>query len=159
MAVGFVGDYEVRDILFGFIRFDAQEREIINHSAFQRLRRIKQLALTDMIYPGAAHTRFEHSLGVMQMATDMYECITEKSADVLGKNLSMDDSGIRRWRKVIRLAALLHDVGHAPFSHAGEDLFPKLPGSEKRYKHEDYSIAIIKEYFLSTNDHLNKALR
>jgi HD superfamily phosphohydrolase len=59
----------------------------------------------------------------------------------------MDDAGIRRWRKVIRLAALLHDVGHAPFSHAGEDLLPKMPESERRFKHEDYSIAIIKECF------------
>ncbi|MCL1983301.1 MAG: hypothetical protein FWG53_09500 [Clostridiales bacterium] len=97
--------YEMRDVVFGFVKFDNQEREIINHPAFQRLRRIKQLALTNMVYPGAEHTRFEHSLGVMQMATDMYDCITEKSAGILKNNLNMIEAGIQRWRKVIRIQA------------------------------------------------------
>ena len=139
--------FEMRDVVSGFIKFDTQEREIINHPAFQRLRRIKQLALTNMVYPGAEHTRFEHSLGVMQMATDMYDCITEKSTYLLEHCLSMDPAGTQRWRKVIRLAALLHDVGHAPFSHAGEDLLPMNMKSDTRFTHEDYSIAIIKHCF------------
>ena len=59
--------YEVRDVIYGFVKFDEQERDIINHPAFQRLRRIRQLSLTDMVYSGATHTRFEHSIGVMQL--------------------------------------------------------------------------------------------
>lgn len=59
-----MGVYEIRDIIYGFITYDDWEREIINHPVFQRLRRIKQLSLTDMVYPGANHTRFEHSLGL-----------------------------------------------------------------------------------------------
>lgn len=140
--------YEIRDVIYGFVKFDEQEREIINHPAFQRLRRIRQLSLTEMVYPGANHTRFEHSIGVMQMATDMYDCITEKSEALLKELLFLDETGIKRWRKVIRLAALLHDVGHPPFSHAGEDLMPKKPNTDlQRYEHEEYSIAIIKSVF------------
>ncbi len=142
--------YEIRDVIYGFIKIDEQERSIINDPAFQRLRRIRQLSLTEMVYPGANHTRFEHSLGVMQMATDMYDCITEKSSYLLKTHLEMDDAGIKRWRKVIRLAALLHDVGHPPFSHSGEDLLPiKDVETGKRYDHEEYSISIIKEKFKS----------
>lgn len=145
----------VRDLVYGFITLDEQEYEIIDHPMFQRLRRIKQLSLTDMVYPGANHTRFEHSLGVMQMATDMYDSIVAKRKGFLEKELGLDESGIRLYRKIIRLAALLHDVGHAPFSHSGEDLMPLLPrghskyveGKEKRYEHEEYSIEAIKQVF------------
>lgn len=139
---------EIRDVTYGFIKLDQQELEIINHPAFQRLRRIRQLSLTEMVYPGANHTRFEHSLGVMQMATDMYDCIVEKSRDLLRELCCIDDSGIQRYRKVIRAAALLHDIGHPPFSHSGEDLLPeKISEKGKRYDHEEYSIAIIKSKF------------
>ena len=55
-------EYEIRDPVYGFIAFNDWEKEILNHPVFQRLRRIKQLALTEMVYPGAVHTRFEHSL-------------------------------------------------------------------------------------------------
>jgi len=139
----------------GFIYLDEQECAIIDHPVFQRLRRIKQLSLTDMVYPGASHTRFEHSLGVMQMATDMFDNIVAKNRKFLEEELSLFESGIQTYRKIIRLAALLHDIGHAPFSHSGEDLMPLVPkthhnyaeGEEKRYEHEEYSIAIIKTFF------------
>lgn len=138
---------EIRDVVYGFIKLDAQEKQIIDHPVYQRLRRIKQLGLTDMLYPGANHSRFEHSLGVMQMATEMYNCVIEKSIKFLRKYYSMNLSDIQRWQKIIRLAALLHDIGHSPFSHAGEQLFPVDTTAAKQYKHEDYSIAIIKTYF------------
>lgn len=148
---------KIRDIVYGFIELDEQEVEIINHPVFQRLRRIKQLALTDMVYPGAVHSRFEHSIGVMQMATDMYDSLISKDdyRRILQEKLGLNEVRIGRCRKIIRLAALLHDIGHAPFSHSGEDLLCKLPeqhrdyqsGVREHYTHEDYSIAIIKEKF------------
>ncbi|MCL1873615.1 MAG: HD domain-containing protein [Clostridiales bacterium] len=136
----------VRDVVYGFIGLDEQECAIVNHPSFQRLRRIKQLALTGMVYPGANHTRFEHSLGVMQMASDMYTNIVEGNQHLIESRLKIDKDGILRFEKIVRLAALLHDVGHPPFSHSGEDLLPeKEDGS--RYRHEDYSIAAIKNDF------------
>ena len=142
--------YEIRDIVYGFIQFDDQEWEIINHPVYQRLRRIKQLSLTDMAYPGAQHTRLEHSFGVMQMATDIYNSIIskERARKLLQEQYRLNEGGFDRYRKIIRLAALLHDIGHTPFSHTGENLMPiKDSVMHKRYEHEEYSIAIIKQYF------------
>lgn len=142
--------YEIRDAVYGFIQLDEQEWDIINHPVYQRLRRIKQLSLTDMAYPGAQHTRLEHSFGVMQMATDIFNSIIskERARTLLKDRYHLKESGFDRYRKIIRLAALLHDIGHAPFSHTGEDLMPfKSPDMKKRYDHEEYSIAIIKKYF------------
>jgi HD superfamily phosphohydrolase len=73
----------IRDVIYGFILPDEQECDIINHPVFQRLRRIRQLSLTDMVYPGATHTRFEHSIGVMQMASDMFDCVVINSKQLL----------------------------------------------------------------------------
>ena len=141
--------YEIRDIVYGFIQLDQQEWDIINHSVYQRLRRIKQLSLTDMVYPGAVHTRFEHSIGVMQMASDIFDSIVGKkrTKQLLADRYNLTDPGLERYRKLIRLAALLHDIGHSPFSHAGENLMP-LKDGKNRYKHEAYSIKIIETYFI-----------
>ncbi len=134
--------YEVRDPVHGFIEINEWERDIVNHWVFQRLRRIRQLGLTDMVYPGAMHTRFEHSLGVMHVATRMFDEIVKRRADFLRSELSFTDGGLERDRVIVRLAALLHDVGHAPFSHASEDLMPA--DGDKRYKHENYSAAAVR---------------
>ncbi|MEI7833634.1 MAG: HD domain-containing protein [bacterium] len=135
--------YEVRDPIHGFISYNSWERDIINHPVFQRLRRIKQLSWTDMVYPGAMHTRFEHSLGVMHVATKMFDNIVERYKDVLKNELKFTDGGFERDRALLRIACLLHDVGHSPFSHAGEGLMQGKADSSP-YKHEDYSIAAIK---------------
>ncbi len=137
--------YEIRDPIYGFIRFNELEKEIIDQPFFQRLRRIKQLGFTDYIYPSGSHTRFEHSLGVMQYATLMYDRILEEDSNkrILKEILGYNDSGLDIARQVLRLAALLHDVGHPPFSHACEELLPKKPGTESRYTHEEYSKLII----------------
>jgi uncharacterized protein len=145
--------YEIRCPVHGFIPFSDWEREIINHAAFQRLRRIRQLAWTDYVYPGAMHTRFEHSLGVMHLATRLYESIVERSRPLLEEFYGYDDAGFRRDKALVRLAALLHDVGHSPFSHAGEDVFPFRKDGKKRYVHEEYSAAIIRHLLKDVIEH------
>jgi uncharacterized protein len=135
--------YEVRCPVHGFISLNDWEWTIISQPAFQRLRRIRQLAWTDYVYPGAMHTRFEHSLGVMHTATLLYDAIGETSETVLTSELAYNEAGLKRDRQLVRFAALLHDIGHAPFSHGSEDLFPEQ-GNGKRYVHEDYSVAVIK---------------
>ena len=145
--------YEIRCPIHGFITLNDWEWSVISERAFQRLRRVRQLAWTDYVYPGAMHTRFEHSLGVMHVATLLYDAICDKSSDILKSDLAYNQDGLGRDRQLVRFAALLHDVGHAPFSHASEDLFPKQDGG-KRYKHEDYSVAIIRSELRSAiEDH------
>lgn len=139
-------EYEVRDTIYGFIPFNDWEKEIINHPVFQRLRRIRQLGFTNLVYPGAMHTRFEHSLGVMHLTTLMFDAIinNEKNKELLKKQLVYEEAGFKKDRQLVRLAALLHDVGHAPFSHASEEIMPINGKTNMRFNHEDYSIEIIK---------------
>ncbi len=137
--------YEFRCPVHGFVTLSDWEREIISQPAYQRLRRIRQLAWTDQVYPGAMHTRFEHSLGVMHVATEMYDGIVNSSRSILENELKFDEAGLRRDRILVRLTALLHDVGHSPFSHASEELFPFIEGENHRHEHEEYSAAIIRE--------------
>jgi HD superfamily phosphohydrolase len=139
--------YEFRDPIYGFVKLNDWERAIVNHSAFQRLRRIKQLAWTNMVYPGAEHTRFEHSLGVMHVATEMFNGIVSKRQRYLLENINYDEGGIIRDLCKLRLASLLHDIGHPPFSHAAENLMPINPKTGKTYNHEDYSSAIVRLLF------------
>jgi len=136
--------YEIRCPIHGFIHLSDWEWAIISDPAFQRLRRIRQLAWTDYVYPGAMHTRFEHSLGVMHTATLVYKAISERSADVLQSEVHYNDVGLRRDLQLVRLAALLHDVGHAPFSHAAEELMPLQEGGTTRFTHEQYSAAVVR---------------
>ena len=122
--------HEIRDAIHVFIHLDSDERTIVDSRPVQRLRNIQQLALTNLVYPGATHKRFEHSLGVMELAGRVYDVLTrnaipEKVQRVLPINLA--DEAVRAyWRRVVRLAALCHDIGHLPFSHAAEqELLPK----------------------------------
>jgi HD superfamily phosphohydrolase len=136
-----VEPFEIRDPVHGFVRLSRLEWEIINQPVFQRLRRIRQLAWTDMVYPGAVHTRFEHSLGVMQVCSRLFDTLRRRSGDILRDVYNYDDGSLERQRRVLRLAALMHDLGHAPFSHAAEELLPMKPDGSERYVHEDYSAA------------------
>ena len=103
-------DKIIRDPIHGFIRLSPWEQEIVDHRVFQRLRRVKQLALTEMVYPAACHNRFEHSLGVMHVATQIFDQLRPllESPEVTEPNFSKED--LDRARVVVRLAALLHDV-------------------------------------------------
>ena len=143
--------FEFRCPIYGFITLSEWEREIISQPAFQRLRRIGQLAFTNYVYPGAMHTRFEHSLGVMHMATLLYDGIVDRSRDLLESEFGYDETGFKRYRVLVRLAAPLHDIGHSPFSHASEELFPlkddPVGSGNGRYTHEEYSAAIIRRDF------------
>lgn len=124
---------EIMDPIYGLLKLNDVEREIIDTAEFQRLRRIKQLSSANFVYPSANHTRFEHSLGAMHLAGVMGEVLTNKgytSSDEIQK---------------LRLAGLLHDVGHGPFSHLFEDAV------SKKYKtnHEEIGRRIITESAIS----------
>src|ERR1051326_7246202 len=105
----------VRDPIHGFVELAGDEIDIVETPVFQRLRGIRQLAFANLVYPGALHTRFEHTLGVFH--------VTSLLCDVF--DFSTDD------RKLVRLAALLHDLGHGPFSHVSEDALDIFADREK----------------------------
>ncbi len=107
----------IRDPVHGFIRADPFETALVNSRPVQRLRFIRQLGLTNMVYPGAEHSRFSHALGAMELAGRVYDALAAKSD---GRLPSEPDCLERR---LVRAAALLHDIGHAPFSHSAEELF------------------------------------
>ena len=108
----------IRDPLHGYIEPSKKEIDVIDTPVFQRLRGIKQLANAFLVFPGAVHTRFEHSLGTMHMASSMAMRIPSISTD---KNL------VRQ----LRLAALLHDIGHGPFSHVSEEIMSRHLGVDR----------------------------
>ncbi len=97
--------YEFRCPVHGFIQLNDWEKQIVSQPAFQRLRRIRQLGWTDYVYPGAMHTRFEHSLGVMHIATLLYDSVVKRSKSVLEEELAYNESGFERDRQLVRLAA------------------------------------------------------
>lgn len=116
----------IKDPLYGYIHITEFEREIIDTRVVQRLRRIKQLAGAEYVYPGANHTRFEHSLGVMYLAGLL--------AENLPVELSEDEICM------VKIAGLLHDVGHGPFSHLYESISTKY----MRKTHEDFTQWLIR---------------
>jgi len=120
--------HEVRDPVHVFVRFDTTEREVINSRPLQRLRHIQQLGMSHLVYPGATHKRFEHSLGVMELAGRVFDVITDPRnvAAEVRDVLPEEEDDVRRWRRVLRMAALCHDIGHLPFSHVAEkELLPQ----------------------------------
>lgn len=138
-------EYRVRDPVHGFIHFDDIERKIIDSRPFQRLRNIKQLAFCYYVYPGAMHTRFEHSLGVMELATMVFDHFNNENHKDYDKFKSYIEESmtIKEARRLLRLTALLHDIGHLPYSHSGESILPKE--GERQLNHVDVSIAIIQD--------------
>ena len=131
----------IQDSLHGYIELDSEEAAIVDRPEMQRLRRIQQLGLSSLVYPSATHTRFQHSLGVMHTAG--------KFADNLGIN------GERK--KELRLAGLLHDSGHGPFSHASE-----VVAERKGLSHEDLSCKMIEKMedrFSADTDRVKKIIK
>ncbi|MDP8023887.1 MAG: HD domain-containing protein [Nitrososphaeria archaeon] len=120
---------EIMDPIYGLLKLNDLEREVIDTAEFQRLRRIKQLSSANFVYPSANHTRFEHSLGAMHLAGLMGEVLTSKGY------ASSEDV------QKLRLAGMLHDVGHGPFSHLFEDALSK----KYRTNHEEIGRRIITE--------------
>lgn len=101
----------LNDPVYGFISIpDELIFDIIEHPYFQRLRRIKQLGLTHMVYPGALHTRFHHAVGAMHLMSEAIEVLRSK-----GYEISEAEA------QAVTIAILLHDIGHGPFSHALEN--------------------------------------
>ncbi len=114
---------EILDPLYGFIELEPKELLILDSLELQRLRYIRQLGLTYLVFPSAQHTRFEHALGVFHL-----------SGKLLDKLKTVRD---RRQREIVKIGGLLHDVGHPPFSHTTEVLLPESKN------HEDFTANII----------------
>src|SRR5437867_9804616 len=105
-----------RDPIHGFIEVRPHERAVIDSPIFQRLRRIHQLSFGYLVYHGAEHSRFGHSIGVMHVSSWMLESALRNTEELESDSAEYDGYD----EKKLRLAALLHDVGHPPFSHALE---------------------------------------
>jgi HD superfamily phosphohydrolase len=105
----------IKDEIHGTIEFDELEGKLIDSAEFQRLRRIKQMSITYLVYPGANHTRFEHSLGTAYLSW------------VMARKLGLEDDEARK----VKLYGLLHDIGHNAFSHEGEDVLKKHLGDHE----------------------------
>lgn len=138
--------HEIRDPIHNFIQLDRRERAFVDSQPFQRLRHINQLALSPLVYPGATHKRFEHSLGVMHLAQRVFDIVTKPEnihPDI--EHIIPDKDDLPYWRTVLSLGALAHDIGHIPFSHAAEKrLLPK--GAD----HETLTLDLLASNYLSS---------
>jgi uncharacterized protein len=127
-------DGEITDPVHRYISFSEVEKEVIDTGVFQRLRRIRQLAGAHLVYPSAQHSRFEHSLGTMHVAGYAGETL-------VAKGYLDDEDQVRK----LRLAALLHDIGHGPFSHLFEEVLELRHGTS----HEDVGKRVISKSEIS----------
>ena len=122
----------VKDAIHGNISVNDFEQKIIDSVDFQRLRRIKQLGVTYLVYPGATHTRFGHSLGTMEVASKISE------------RLGVDGGE----KEKVRLYALLHDVGHAAFHMKARRRFPDFSGIMRRWVGRKWGVGRLRTFFL-----------
>lgn len=138
--------YHIRDPIHRTIRLTTDELAIVETPVFQRLRGIKQLGFADHAFPGATHTRFAHSLGAMEMASRMFDAVFP-----LGGETPFDEKTRIRFRQLLRLAVLLHDIGHAPLSHATERCMPLrsklgldcIADQNAQATHEDFTTLLL----------------
>lgn len=137
----------IRDPIHGSIELSPAELAVVDHRVFQRLRGIKQLGFTDQAFPGATHTRYAHGLGAMEVASRMFDALFPAGEGRLGA------ADRARLRQAIRLALLLHDVGHPPASHASEPAMPVRASlglgcftaeeQQEPASHEDYTLKLL----------------
>lgn len=128
--------FTIRDPVHGSIHLDELEGALLLSWPLQRLRSIRQLGLVDTVYPGACHSRFEHSLGCMHMA------------GLMAEHLGLSTEDVRQ----ARLGGLLHDLGHSALSHAVEEVLTRNPdiqpiiAGKRIHRHEELTRAIISEH-------------
>jgi HD superfamily phosphohydrolase len=148
---------DVRDPIHGHIAINDAEVAILDSKAYQRLRQIKQLGFSEFSFPGATHNRFLHSLGVCHLAGVAFD-------NIFSKFQFSSEANRARLRQAVRLAALLHDIGHGPLSHASEEVMPKLrdlnvtayakrakqPAADLQADHEDYTIKFVTDSSLTS---------
>jgi HD superfamily phosphohydrolase len=133
----------INDPVHGFISIPSGlHLKLIQHPDFQRLNRIKQLGLSYLVYPGAQHTRFQHSLGAMHLMNETISQLRLK-----GNSITDEEAD------AVLIAILLHDIGHAPFSHVLEDTVAK------GISHEEISLLLIQKINKEMNGKLELALR
>jgi len=159
-----VGSKSIRDPVHGYITIGSHEVNVLDTAVFQRLRRIKQLQTAYMVYPGAEHSRFQHSLGVMHLSgrfsvsllrnTVGYRGIKIGEGYIIPKiyNLEIEDvKDLISHLLAIRLAGMLHDVGHGPYSHAFDEAIVSKSNELKKldiHSHEDIGFLLLENYFL-----------
>ena len=102
----------LRDQIYGDVEFSDAEMKLVSSKSFERLRYIKQLGFAEISFPGATHTRYQHSLGVCKCVTDMYNAVIKNCPEFYREGDL----------ELLRFMALVHDMGHSPFSHASEEL-------------------------------------
>lgn len=134
----------MHDVVHGQVTYPSFVRDIIDTREFQRLRNLKQLGTSSKVFPCATHTRFEHCLGVCHLAGKLLE--------TLEKNSGVQITDIHR--KCVMLAALLHDIGHGPFSHMWEEFVHG--GTDKHWTHEQSSCVMARELFANNGIQLSQ---
>lgn len=132
----------ISDPVFGFIKIKrGLLYDIVQHPFFQRLNRINQLGLASVVYPGARHTRFQHSLGAFHLMSEAIKSLTEKGAYIFDSEA-----------EAVQAAILMHDIGHGPFSHVLENTL--IHG----ISHEDISLMMMEQINHDLKDQLNLAI-
>jgi uncharacterized protein len=151
--------HEIRIPIHVFVHVDSDERRVLDSRPVQRMRNIRQLALSSYVYPGASHSRFEHSLGVMELAARVFDvvCVVGNCGEALIKRLPelAHHDKLAYWRRVLRMAALCHDVGHLPFSHAAEERLLPTGWNHERLSREIILSDEMSEVWGSLTPHLN----
>jgi uncharacterized protein len=143
----------IRDPLYGFIRVDSDDLRLIDHKIVQRLRWVNQLPLEQLVYPSAQHSRFEHSLGTMHLAGMAAESLVRNSPERFREACANHPSfsrldkadPARVFVRCARWSGLLHDLGHAPFSHTFEDACTFSGKESIAYDHEYYGFFLSRQ--------------
>lgn len=144
---------DIRDPIHRTVGIEAEDMELLDHPFVQRLRHVRQLGSVYLVYPGATHDRFSHSIGASHLASRLWSAVIDRDGATLSERLTAEQ--ITFLGRILRRAALLHDIGHPPFSHVAEVCLPPLaavaiPAAWWRHgtparatRHEDMSVMLI----------------